>query len=87
MVSTSAPRILIVDDPPDVGEALRMLFKAEGWKAAVVNSPRAALDAVGHTEFDLLLADLNCTRDTTSGQEGLDLLAQVPALDPPCPSS
>lgn len=81
----SVPRILVADDQPDVGEALRMLFKAEGWKTELVDSPRAALDAIGRTEFDLLLADLNYTRDTTSGQEGLDLLARVPALDPTLP--
>ena len=85
MASASVPRILIADDQPDIGEALRLLFKAEGWKSEVVASPRAALDAIGRTEFDLLFADLNYTRDTTSGQEGLDLLARVPVLDPTLP--
>lgn len=81
----SSPRILIADDQPDVGEALRLLFKGEGWKAEIVTSPRAALEAISRGEFDLLLADLNYTRDTTSGGEGLDLLAKVPAVDPAIP--
>ena len=82
---TRPARILIADDQPDVAEALRLLFKSEGWLVEVVSSPRAALAAITHGEFDLLLADLNYTRDTTSGQEGLDLLVSVPALDPTLP--
>ena len=85
MASAPAPRILIADDQPDIGEALRLLFKSEGWKAEVVSSPQAALDAAGRAEFDLLFADLNYTRDTTSGQEGLDLLSRMPASDPTLP--
>ena len=85
MASAPAPRILIADDQPDIGEALRLLFKSEGWTAEVVSSPQSALDAAGRTEFDLLFADLNYTRDTTSGQEGLDLLARMPASDPTLP--
>ncbi|MCW5559071.1 MAG: response regulator, partial [Verrucomicrobiae bacterium] len=82
---SNAPRILLADDQADVGEALRLLFKTEGWRTEVVSSPQAALDALARTEFDLLIADLNYTRDTTSGQEGLDLLARVPAVDPTLP--
>ena len=85
MASAPAPRILIADDQPDIGEALRLLFKSEGWTAEVVSSPQAALDAAGRAEFDLLFADLNYTRDTTSGQEGLDLLSRMPASDPTLP--
>lgn len=51
----------------------------------MVESPQAALDAIRRDEFDLLVADLNYTRDTTSGREGLDLLAQVPAVAPNLP--
>ena len=85
MAASPAPRLLLADDQPDVGEALRLLFKAEGWRTEVVSSPQAALDAIARNEFDLLIADLNYTRDTTSGQEGLDLLARVPAVDPTLP--
>lgn len=62
-----------------------MLFKTEGWRTEVVTSPQAALEAMARSEFDLLIADLNYSRDTTSGQEGLDLLARVPAVDPTLP--
>jgi DNA-binding NtrC family response regulator len=68
-----------------VGEALRLLFKTEGWKSEVVTSPKQALESIARQEYDLLLADLNYTLDTTSGQEGLKLLARVLAVDPSLP--
>jgi len=77
---TSAPaRILIADDQPDVVEALRFLLKGEGYEAEGVGSPAAVLQAVATQDFDLLLMDLNYTRDTTSGSEGLDLLSRLKA--------
>jgi DNA-binding NtrC family response regulator len=85
MASDPKPRILIADDQPDVLEALRFLLKSEGLRAETVSSPRAVREALAQGDFDLLLADLNYTRDTTSGQEGLDLLAQIQQLDPSLP--
>lgn len=78
---TSKPRVLIADDQPDVAEALRFLFKGEGWHSEMVHSPRATIEAVTSTEFDLVIADLNYQRDTTSGQEGLELLARLQQID------
>ena len=77
----STARILIVDDQPDVVEALRLLLKGEGYEAEGVTSPAAALQAIANRDFDLLLLDLNYTRDTTSGLEGLDLLSRIKATD------
>ncbi len=82
---TRSPRILVADDQSDVVEALRLLFKAAGWKVEAASSPQAVLTAVGRDEFDLVFADLNYTRDTTSGMEGLDLLTRLSALDPTLP--
>jgi DNA-binding NtrC family response regulator len=75
------PSILIADDQPDVLEALRMLLKGEGYGVETVTSPAAVLAALKEHEFDALLMDLNYTRDTTSGREGLDLLPRICALD------
>jgi len=75
------PTILIADDQPDVLEALRFLIKGDGYQAEAVTSPAAALDAVERREFDAVVMDLNYTRDTTSGQEGLDLLTRIQNLD------
>jgi phosphoserine phosphatase RsbU/P len=80
-VMTGASRILIADDQPDVLEALRLLLKGEGHEVETVASPAAVVQALAAREFDLVLMDLNYTRDTTSGQEGLDLLTRIRGLD------
>ena len=77
----SAPRTLIADDQPDVLEALHLLLKREGYQIEAVNSPKAVLERLHNREYDVLLMDLNYALDTTSGQEGLDLLASVQKLD------
>ena len=74
-------RVLVADDQTDVLEALRLLLKGEGYELEMVNSPAALLAALSRRSFDLLLMDLNYARDTTSGQEGLDLLSQIHQLD------
>ena len=82
-VSCDTPaRVLIADDQPDLLEALRLLLKGEGIEIEAVTSPEAALCGVSRRgAFDLVLMDLNYTGDTTSGREGIDLLARVQALD------
>src|SRR5215208_8329989 len=75
------PRILVADDQPDVLQALRLLLKAEGFQAETVSSPAGVLKALEDRDFDALLMDLNYTRDTTSGREGLDLLPRLQAID------
>lgn len=83
--AAEAARVLVADDQADVLEALRLLLKGEGFRFEGVASPRALLDALQAREHDVLLMDLNYARDTTSGQEGLDLLARIPTLDPSLP--
>lgn len=79
------PHLLIADDQPDVLQALRLLLKAEGYDCTAADSPAAALEHAGRGRFDLALVDLNYGRDTTSGEEGLDLLAGLRRLDPGLP--
>lgn len=74
-------KILIADDQHDIREALRLLFKAERIDATCVESPSAALAALREQRFDAALIDLNYSRDTTSGAEGLELLRGIKALD------
>jgi phosphoserine phosphatase RsbU/P len=83
MTTTCAvqPRILIADDQHDLLDALRLLLKGEGIAMEAVTSPEAVVDAVGKGTYDLLLMDLNYTGDTTSGREGIDLLARVQQQD------
>ena len=80
-----APRILIADDQEDVRAALRLLLKGEGYGFEMVHAPAKVLRALEHQEFDVALIDLNYARDTTSGQEGLDLLSRIQALDATLP--
>jgi DNA-binding NtrC family response regulator len=80
-----APHVLVADDQVDVREAMRLLLKAEGMEATIVASPAAALEELYSGEFDAALIDLNYTRDTTSGKEGLDLLTQIQATDADLP--
>jgi DNA-binding NtrC family response regulator len=78
-------RILIADDQRDVLEALRLLLKSEGFEVESASSPAAVLALLETRDFDGVLIDLNYARDTTSGQEGLDLLARIRGLDESLP--
>ena len=78
---SAGARILVADDQRDVLESLRLLFKGEGYVGEFVSSPAAIVPALEGKEFDLLLVDLNYARDTTSGQEGLDVVSRVRALE------
>jgi DNA-binding NtrC family response regulator len=79
------PRILIADDDRDVLEALRLLLKGEGYETETVMQPADVLKAVAKRDYGVVLIDLNYARDTTSGREGLDLLASIQALDATLP--
>ena len=81
----NTPRILIADDQPDVLEALKMLLKAEGYRTETASSPPGIIQSLEKHDFDSILMDLNYARDTTSGQEGLDLLAQIRLQDDTLP--
>src|SRR5882757_2813484 len=74
-------RVLIADDQADIRDALRLLLKREGYETQGASSPSEALAAVEAREFDAVLMDLNYARDTTSGQEGLDLLPRIQMVD------
>ena len=78
-------RILLADDQPDVLQALRLLLKGEGCEIDAATSPAGVLTAVEARDFDVAIIDLNYTRDTTSGAEGLSLLSKLQALDTPMP--
>ena len=77
--------MLIADDQSDVLEALRLLLKAEGFVLETASSPAGVLAAVEAREFDVALIDLNYARDTTSGEEGLNLLSRIQGIDPTLP--
>jgi sigma-B regulation protein RsbU (phosphoserine phosphatase) len=79
------PRVLIAEDQPDVSEALRMVLKQEGFETHSASSADAVMAALASSHYDLLLMDMNYSRDTTSGSEGLELLARVQQADSSLP--
>src|SRR3954464_609385 len=78
-------RILLADDQRDVLEALRILLKSEGYQTEGVTSLAGIFHALEKKEYALLLMDLNYTRDTTSGQEGLSAISKIQEIDPTLP--
>jgi len=78
-------RVLLADDQQDIRESLRLLLKNEGYETYAAASPSEALVAIEAREFDAVLMDLNYTRDTTSGREGLDLLTAIQKVDSTLP--
>ena len=79
------PLVLIADDQPDIVEALRLLLKAEGYRTVTAHVPEGVVALLDRHEVDAALIDLNYTRDTTSGREGLDLLSRIRAIDSTLP--
>ncbi len=80
-----AARALVADDHREVCEALRLLLKGEGFEVVTVGSPAEVIRAVSTRDLDVALIDLNFSRDTTSGQEGLDLLGRLREVDATLP--
>jgi DNA-binding NtrC family response regulator len=78
-------RVLVADDQPHILEAVELLLEPQGIHVDCVRSPQLLLEALGQADYHVLLIDLNYTRDTTSGQEGLDLLARLKEIDPRLP--
>ena len=83
--SIGAGRVLAADDQPHVLEALQLLLRPEGYRVDVARSPGEVREALGSEFYDAVLIDLNYTRDTTSGQEGLDLLSEIVTIDSSLP--
>src|SRR5665213_2506301 len=79
------PTILIADDQPDIIEALRLLLKGAGFQIETARSVAGILAAVESQALDAVVMDLNYTRDTTSGREGLNAVQRIRELDDALP--
>jgi DNA-binding NtrC family response regulator len=75
------PRIFVADDQRDVVESLRLLLKSEGYAAETFANPESLVGALRERTADAVLMDLNYTRDTTSGDEGLDAVTRIRSFD------
>jgi sigma-B regulation protein RsbU (phosphoserine phosphatase) len=85
MPNAGRARVLIADDQPDVLEALRLLLAQHDFSLQLVTAPVTALEQLQANSWDLLLMDLNYSRDTTSGDEGIQLLKAARAIDATLP--
>jgi DNA-binding NtrC family response regulator len=85
MTSSSLGRIVIADDQVNILDALKLLLGGEGYDVTVAASPSELVALLERSDFDVALIDLNYTRDTTSGQEGFELLDRIKAIDPTLP--
>ena len=83
--TAAVPRILAADDQPHILEAIQLLLKPQGYKVDIVRSPELAREALANEQYEAVLIDLNYTRDTTSGREGLDLLSEIVSQDSTLP--
>ena len=73
------------DDQVNILDALKLLLGGEGYEVATAASPAELISELERSDFDVALIDLNYTRDTTSGQEGFELLERMKGIDPTLP--
>lgn len=71
------PRLLIADDQQPILDALELLLRPEGYRVDRAASPRQVIECLASESYDAVLMDMNYSRDTTSGVEGIDLLAEI----------
>ena len=69
--------ILVSDDQPHIRDTLRLLLEPEGYEVKEATTPNEVIDVIKKQRCDLLLMDMNYTKDTTSGEEGLDLIGEI----------
>ncbi|MBT1063207.1 sigma-54 dependent transcriptional regulator [Bowmanella sp. Y26] len=81
----TTPKILIIDDNPDIGQALRVLFTINGMASEQALSPAQGLEKLADGDIDLVIQDMNFSADTTSGQEGISLFHQIREMHPDLP--
>ena len=81
----ASARLLVADDQPHILAALEILLHGEGYQTDRAVNPENVLQALQEQKFDVVLMDLNYTRDTTGGAEGLELVTRIRAIDQTIP--
>lgn len=76
--------ILIIDDDESIRLSLALLLKKAGYSYDIAVNPDEALDKVRNKQYDLILMDMNYSRDT-SGREGIELLLKTKIFQPDTP--
>jgi DNA-binding NtrC family response regulator len=79
------PKVLVVDDQASVRTALEVLFEVNGISVVSASSPEQAVHVVASEEIGVVIQDMNFCRDTTSGEEGAELMRSIRKMDPDLP--
>ena len=79
--NAATARVLIADDQAHVCDALGLLLKSHGYRTKAVSDPLRVVEALDSEQFDVVLLDMNYERDTTAGEEGLDLVSRIRMRD------
>lgn len=78
-------RILIADDQAHIRDSLSLLLENEGFEITEVGSPKAVVEQLEVNTFDIALIDMNYAQDTTSGDEGIELIKHIRLTEPHLP--
>lgn len=82
MTDTQAAKLLIVDDDADVLLAAKLLLKRHFKQVDIEKNPARIPFLIGNGQYDLILLDMNFTRDVSSGKEGFEWLDRILDLNP-----
>jgi DNA-binding NtrC family response regulator len=77
--------VLVVDDNPAVAQALSLLFGLHDIRTLTAFTPQKGLAMLAHERVDLVIADMNFSADTTSGEEGAALFRALRTQQPDLP--
>lgn len=81
-MSAKIGKVLAVDDNEDILFALKLLLKNEVEKIETLSNPERIPEIMKADNWDVILLDMNFTKDAISGQEGFDWLEKILAIDP-----
>jgi Response regulator containing CheY-like receiver, AAA-type ATPase, and DNA-binding domains len=81
-VNTEGGKILMIDDDEDVLLAAKMLLKKQGHHIIIEKNPKKIPFLLNNDTYDVILLDMNFSKDITSGKEGFYWLEQILNHDP-----
>ncbi len=75
-------KILIIDDDEDVLLAAKLLLKKHAQQVTIEKNPKKIPFLLNNDTYDVILLDMNFSKDTTSGKEGFYWLSEIKERDP-----
>ena len=80
--SEKSGKILIIDDNEDLLKAARMFLKRHIKQVDIEKKPDVIPSLLKNEKYDVILLDMNFTRDVSSGTEGFYWLDRILQQDP-----